>query len=401
MDRIITVIDVGTSKIYVAVCKSDSLGSGEIVGWGGAPSRGVRKGEIVDPAAASCSVRDAIKDAEEKAGLKIQRVFLAVTGSHIDGFNSVGRVDLQKNRPFTDEDSTDVLINARDVELPPQNLFLHSIIQRYRVDGKGGISNPIGISGRKLEVDLHLVRAHSNRIKQPIRCVKETGLAIEDVIFSGLASAHLMVNADQKKKGALVLDIGGGTTDFVLYYGGVVQKCGSLPIGGDHITYDLSQELNISMRDAERLKIDSNYALQAERLAPREIQIPAKDKSRHRLADRGVLGQIIRRRMERIFEAIARTLWGPEELPVPTAGVFLTGGSSLLRGIDKVAEEVFALPVHLRAGGGGDFTEAIALNPGATVALGVIHYATSSVAPFSTSSTASLNEKLRFAHYPW
>src|SRR5216117_3224855 len=206
-------LEIGTSKICVVVGESRTDGTLKILGVGQAPSRGVRKGEIVDFETAMKCVHEAVVDAEQKSDVMIRSVYVAVAGSHLQSFNNRGCVMLPEDRDEIDEqDAEDVKINAREVSIPAQNAFLHSLIQHYHVDGQDGVLNPIGMLGQKLEADFHIIYGVRTRIQNTIRCVKELPLDVEDVVFGGLASAQFVLTQHQKDLVALVIDMGGGTT---------------------------------------------------------------------------------------------------------------------------------------------------------------------------------------------
>ncbi len=250
-------LEIGTSKICVVVGEGKPDGTIKILGVGQAPSRGVRKGEIVDFETAMKCVQEAVVDAEEKSDIMIRSVYVGITGAHIQSFNNRGCVMLPEDRDEIDEqDVEDVRINAREVSIPAQNAFLHSLIQTYHVDGQDGVLSPVGMLGQRLEADFHIIHGVRNRIQNSIRCVKELPLDVEDVVFTPFAAAQVVLTQHQKNLGALVIDIGGGTTDYVLYVDGAVKQSGVLAVGGDHITNDISMGLRIPMTRAEKLKIE-------------------------------------------------------------------------------------------------------------------------------------------------
>src|SRR5882672_5662173 len=216
-------LEIGTSKICVVVGESRPDGTVKILGVGQTLSKSVRKGEIVDFETAMKCVHEAVVDAEQKSDVMIRSVYVAVGGSHLQSFNNRGSVMLPEDRDEIDEqDVEDVKINAREVSIPAQNAFLHSIIQHYHVDGQDGVLSPVGMLGQRLEADFHIIHGVRTRIQNTIRCVKELPLDVEDVVFGGLASAQVVLTQHEKDLGALVIDIGGGTTDYVLYSEGAV-----------------------------------------------------------------------------------------------------------------------------------------------------------------------------------
>src|SRR5258705_10159649 len=193
-------------------------------------------------------------EAGQERGVMLRSVYVAVAGSHLQSFNNRGSVMLPEDRDEIDEqDVEDVKINAREVSIPAQNAFLHSIIQHYHVDGQNGVLSPVGMLGQKLEADFHIIHGVRTRIQNSIRCVKELPLEVEDVVFGALASAQVVLTQHQKDLGALVIDMGGGTTDYILYVDGAVKQSGCLGIGGDHITNDISMRLRMATGRLARL----------------------------------------------------------------------------------------------------------------------------------------------------
>src|SRR5947208_10601647 len=254
-NNLIIGLEIGTSKICVVVGESRPDGTVKILGVGQAPSRGVRKGEIVDFETAMKCVHEAVVDAEQKSDVMIRSVYVGVAGAHIHSFNNRGCIVLPEDRDEIDEqDVEDVKINAREVSIPAPNAFLHSIIQHYHDDGQDGVLNPIGMLGERLEADFHIIHGVRTRLQNTIRCVKELPLEVEDVVFSALAAAQVVLTQHQNNLGALVIDIGGGTTDYILYVDGAVKQSGILAVGGDHITNDISMGLRSPKTRAEPLK---------------------------------------------------------------------------------------------------------------------------------------------------
>ncbi|HEV8185495.1 MAG TPA: cell division protein FtsA [Chthoniobacterales bacterium] len=369
-------LEIGTSKICVVVGEGRPDGTIKILGVGQAPSRGVRKGEIVDFETAMKCVHEAVVDAETKSDVMIRSVYVAIAGSHIQSFNNRGAVALPEDRDEIDEqDIEDVKINAREVSIPAPNAFLHSIIQHYHVDGQDGVLNPVGMLGQKLEADYHIIHGVRTRIQNTIRCVKELPLEVEDVVFSALASAQVVLTPHQKSLGALVIDIGGGTTDYILYVDGAVKQSGALGVGGDHITNDISMGLRIPMTRAEKLKVEEGCVTLGNCLPGESVQLKDDSGFAGKEIERETLNTIIHLRLRETFELLKRKL---EEEPFVNyigEGIFITGGCSQLKGIDHLAEEVFELPsrvAHAQTMSG--LTSAFE-NPQFSAAIGLIRYA--------------------------
>src|SRR3954467_12731587 len=369
-------LEIGTSKICVVVGESRPDGTIKVLGVGQAPSRGVRKGEIVDFETAMKCVHEAVVDAEQKSDVMIRSVYVAVAGSHIQSFNNRGCVTLPEDRDEIDEqDVEDVKINAREVSIPAQNAFLHTMIQHYHVDGQDGVLNPVGMLGQKLEADFHIVHGVRTRIQNTIRCVKELPLEVEDVVLAPLASAQVVLTQHQKNLGALVIDIGGGTTDYVLYSEGAVKQSGVLAVGGDHITNDISMGLRIPMARAEKLKIEEGSCTLGNCLPGETILLKDDSGFAGKEIERETLNTIIHLRLRETFELLKNQLEEESFINFVGAGVFIFGACSLLGGIDHLAEEIFDMPAHsAHAQSMSGLTSAFE-NPQFSTAIGLIKYA--------------------------
>jgi cell division protein FtsA len=369
-------LEIGTSKICVVVGETRPDGALKILGVGQAPSRGVRKGEIVDFETAMKCVHEAVVDAEQKSDVMIRSVYVGVAGGHIQGFNNRGCVTLPEERDEIDEqDVEDVKVNAREVSIPAQNAFLHSIIQHYHVDGQDGVLNPVGMLGQKLEADFHIIHGVRTRIQNTIRCVKELPLEVEDVVFSALASAQVVLTQHQKNLGALVVDIGGGTTDFILYVDGAVKQSGVLAVGGDHITNDISMGLRIPMARAEKLKVEEGSCILGNCLPGETILLKDDSGFAGKEIERETLNTIVHLRLRETFELLKRTVEDQPYINYVGAGIFITGGCSLVNGIDHLAGEIFEMPAHVaHAQTMSGLTSAFE-NPQFSTAIGLLKYA--------------------------
>jgi cell division protein FtsA len=375
-DHILVGLEIGTSKICVVVGDSKPDGSIKILGVGQAPSRGVRKGEIVDFDTAQKCVHEALVDAEEKSDVMIQSVYLGVTGAHIESFNNRGMVGVPEDQDeITEADCDNVRASAREVSIPSQNMFIHSILQHYYIDGQEGILNPVGMMGNKLEADFHIIHGIGTRVKNAVRCVKEIPLEVEDVVFNPLAAAQVVLNQHQKNLGALAIDIGGGTTDYLMYVDGAVRQSGSLGIGGDHITNDISMGLRIPMARAEKLKIEEGSVTLGMSLPGETVTLKDDSGFAGKEVERETLNTIIHMRVRETLELLRRKLEAGGDLHLLGAGIFITGGTSLLRGVDALAQEIIELPVHItHAQTMSGLTSAFE-NPQFSTAIGLIKYA--------------------------
>jgi cell division protein FtsA len=343
---IIVGLEVGTSKVCAVVGEMNPEGTLNIVGLGQSKSRGVRKGEICDAPTAEEDVRNAIVEAEKMADVEIRSAYLGVTGGHIRGFNNRGvHPVVSADREISEEDVQDVVKNAKTINLPAQNHVIHAIRQHFLVDGQDGITNPVGMLGARVEVDVHVVHGNLNRLQNAIRTVKGLQLEVDEIVFNGLASSLALLNNEQKELGALVIDIGGGTTDYVLYADGVIKHVGVLAVGGDHVSNDLAYGLKVPLGRAEQLKLEHGSAF---------VDDPARDQSITLTNEVGLplktvnlakLRRIMSVRLEEIFDLIGQDLEQAGLMDYLRAGVFLCGGGSRVPHIARLAEQILRMPV--------------------------------------------------------
>ena len=370
-------LEIGTSTICVVVGEVLGNGSIKILGVGQAPSRGVRKGEIVDFETAQTCLNDALVEAEEKSDVEISNVYLAVSGSHIESLCNKGSIripEVDGVNEISEEDLDEVREIARDIKLPPENVFLHSIIRDYYVDGQEGVQNPVGRQGQVVEADYHIIHGIKTRLQNTIRCVREIPINVEEVVFSPIAAAQVMLKRDDKDRGALLIDIGGGVTDYVMYTGGSVAQSGCIGVGGDHITNDISVVMKIPLTRSEKLKIDHGCAL-PENDEDSSIVLDDDPLKSGLEIDKELLNQIINARATEIFEQLKDRITKHDNLDTLGAGVFLTGGASKLKDIDKLAEDILGLPVSLASISSMSGASAPFENPQLATAMGLIRYA--------------------------
>ena len=346
--NIIVGLEIGTSKVCAVVGEVNPDSSGlNIVGLGQARSRGVRKGEVADPATVAEDVRNAIVEAEQMAEVEIRSVYLGVTGGHVRGFTNRGVHPVASaDREISTDDVEDVIRNAKAINLPAENYVVHAVRQHFLVDGQDGIIDPVGMFGARVEVDMHVIHGNFNRLQNPIRVVKGLQLEVESIVFNGLASALALLTPEQKELGALVIDLGGGTTEFVVYGGGIIKHAGVLAVGGDHVSNALAFGLKLPLGRAEELKVQHGGALPG----PADKAQSVPDKADHGLALKSVnlhhLRRIMSLRLEEIFELIEAQLSQLDLLDYLRAGVFLCGGGSRVPDIEKLAGDIFQLPVQ-------------------------------------------------------
>jgi cell division protein FtsA len=303
---------------------------------------------VVDATMIEEDVRNAIVEAEQMADVEIRNVYLGVTGGHIRGFNNRGvHPVVSADREISDDDVQDVVKNAKAINLPTENTVVHAIRQHFFVDGHDGVANPVGILGSRLEVDVHVVHGHTNRLQNAIRLVKGLQLEVDEIVFNGLASSLALLTSEQKELGALVIDIGGGTTDYVVYTNGVIKHTGVLAIGGDHVSNDLAYGLKVPLSRAEKLKLEHGCALVNETVTGQTITITNELGLPLKTVNVEHLQRIMSLRLEEIFQLVAQDLEQAGLFDYLRAGVFLCGGGARVPQIAKLAEPILQMPVSL------------------------------------------------------
>src|SRR5689334_9564352 len=345
---IIVGLEIGTSKVCAVVGELNAENTLNIVGLGQARSRGVRKGEIADAPVAEEDVRHAIVEAEQMADVEIRSVYLGVTGGHVRGFNNRGvHPVVSSDREICEADVQDVIKNAKTINLPAQNHVVHAIRQHFLVDGQDGITNPVGMLGARVEVDVHVVHGNLNRLQNTIRAVKSLQLEVDDIVFTGLASSLALLTNEHKELGALVIDIGGGTTEYVVYMDGIIKHTGVLAVGGDHVSNDLAYGLKVPLSRAEQLKIEHGSAFVDDAIRGQTLTISNELGLPLKTINLEHLRRIMSLRLEEIFQLIECDL---EQVGAPDylrAGVFLCGGGARIPQIANLAEQVLQMPVSV------------------------------------------------------
>ncbi len=343
--EIIVGLDLGTTKVSAVVGEVDSDGI-TVLGVGNVPCRGLRKGVVSNIEWTVRAIREAIDAAQTMAGVEISTVYAGVAGSHIRSQVSDG-VAAISGREVTREDLERVLEGARAIPVDSDRMILHALPREYVVDNQDGIRDPIGMSGVRLQVRVNLVTAASSCVQNVIRCVERCGLNVADVVLEPLASADAVLSEDEKEIGVAVIDIGGGTTDVLLYADGGIAHTSVIPAGGNNITSDVAAGLRTPMAEAERLKRNYGCALCRMIADDEEIEVPGVGGHTPRRVARRVLSDIIEPRVEEIFSEVRRRIEDTGLLEQVCSGAVLTGGSVLMEGMVECAEEILGMPVRL------------------------------------------------------
>ena len=344
--ELIVGLDIGTSKVIAAVAELQADGRFEVIGLGQHESKGLKKGVVVNIEATVQSIQRALEEAELMADCKISHVFTGIAGSHIRSFNSSGMVAI-KDKEVTATDVARVIETAKAVNIPTDQQVLHILTQEFIIDGQEDVREPIGMSGIRLEVKVHIVTGAVSAAQNIIKCVRRCGLEVQDLILQPLASSLAVLTEDEKELGVVLIDIGGGTTDVAIFTEGAIRHTAVIPIAGDQITNDIAMALRTPTPDAEDIKI--SYGICKQVLAdPNDmIEVPGLGERGPRTMSRQALSAVVEPRVEELFSIVHQVVResGYEELL--SSGVVLTGGSSLMPGMTELAEDIFLKPVRI------------------------------------------------------
>ncbi len=345
-ENMIVGLDIGTSKVVAIVGKRKMDGTIEVVGIGSHPSRGLKRGVVVNIETTVQAIQRAVEEAELMAGCRIHSVYAGIAGSHIKSLNSHGIVAI-RDREGTQADIDRVIDAAQAVAIPADQKILHILPQEFVIDSQEGIKEPMGMSGVRLEAKVHLVTCAVNAAQNIEKCVKRCGLEVDDIILEQLASSHAILTEDEKELGVCVVDIGGGTTDIAVFTGGAIRHTSVIPIAGDQVTNDIAMALRTPTQNAEEIKIKYACALTQLAGADETIKVPSVGDRAPRDLSRQALAEVVEPRYEELFTLVQSELRrsGFEDL-IP-AGIVITGGSSTMEGVVELAEEIFHMPVRL------------------------------------------------------
>jgi len=344
--NLIVGLDIGTSKIVAIVAEILPEGRLEIIGMGQTPSRGLKKGVVVNIESTVNAIQRALEEAELMADCKIREVYTGIAGSHIRSLNSHGMVAI-KDKEVGQSDVDRVIETARAVIIPTDQQVLHILTQEFIIDGQEDVREPLGMSGVKLEVKVHIVTGAISAAQNIIKCVRRCGLEVRDLILQPLASSMAVLSEDEKDLGVCLVDIGGGTTDIAVFTGGAIRHTSVIPIAGDQITNDVAMALRTPTADAEDLKVKYGCALRQLADAKEMIEVLGVGDRPARQLSRQTLAEVIEPRVEELYSLVQAELRrsGFEELL--SSGIVITGGSSAMEGMAELGEEVFHMPVRL------------------------------------------------------
>lgn len=371
-NRILVGIDIGTTKTTVVVGEVTETGI-DIIGMGMAPARDQRKGGVVNIDATVEEIKKAVEDAEHMSGCRINSAYVGISGAHVKGQNSLGIVAI-KGREVGEDDLQRAIEASRAIAIPVDREILHTLPQNYVVDGQDGIRDPVGMSGVRLEAKVHIVTGTSAAIQNVVKSVNRVGLDIDDLVLEQLAGSEAVISTDEKDLGVAVIDIGGASTGITIFAEGSIKHTAMLPVGSVFLTSDIAAGLRTPFAEAERLKLRYGCALTS--LIPKEetIEVPSVGGREARMVSRQILGRIMEARMDEILNMVLKEIVRSGYEDLLAAGLVLTGGASLLPGINEMAEQIFDMPVRrgapLGVGGLSDVTN----SPVFAVAVGLVIY---------------------------
>jgi cell division protein FtsA len=374
--RYLVGLDVGTSKIAAIVADTTAEATIEIIGLGCADSQGIRRGVVVNLEAAVDAIKRALEEAELTAGVEIDAVHLGLSGTHVKAFNSRGVVAVTgKTREITRDDVRRAIEAAKGIALPSGRQILHVLPQDFVVDEEEGIGSPVGMTGTRLEVNVHIITGSASSLQNLVACVHRAGVEVVEIVLEQLAAAEAVLTPDEKELGVALVDIGGGTTDFAVFERGALWHTGVVPLGGDHFTNEIAVGLRTPIPEAERIKRRAGCALSSLVEEDDTIEVATLGGRQPRVLARRLLSDILQPRAEEVFHRLWDEIRRGGYEKSLNAGLVLTGGGAVLEGMPEIAEQIFDLPV--RRGyptGVGGLVDHVA-SPALATAVGLVLYA--------------------------
>ncbi len=371
--NLIVGLDIGTSKVVAIVGELNDGGTIDIIGIGSHPSKGMKKGVVVNIESTVLSIQRAIEEAELMAGCQIHSAYTGIAGSHIRSMNSHGIVAI-RDTEVTSADIERVIDAAKAVAIPADQNIIHILPQEFIIDNQEGIHEPIGMSGVRLEAKVHMVTGSVSAAQNIRKCVKRCGIEIDDIILEQLASSFAVLTEDEKDLGVCVVDIGGGTTDIAIFTEGAIRHTAVIPIAGDQVTNDIAVALRTPTQYAEDIKVKYACALRQLTNLEDTIEVPGVGDREPRRLSRQTLAEVVEPRYEELFTLIQNELRRSGFEEIIAAGIVLTGGSSKMEGLIELAEEVFHMPVRLGVPQNVTGLADVVRNPIYSTGVGLLHY---------------------------
>ncbi len=346
--KVLTGLDIGTTKVCAVIVKEDLNGRLNVMGIGSAPSHGLRKGVVVNIDQTVQSISRAIEEAEAMAGVEVESVFVGIAGDHIRSLNSKGVVGVARDdHEITQGDVDRAISAAKALALPIDREIIHVIPQEFIVDDQDGIRDPVGLSGVRLEVEVHVVTAAVTSAQNIVKSVERAGYQVEEIVLEPLASSLSVLDEDERNLGVVLVDLGGGTTDIALFFEGHIRHTSVVALGGQSVTNDIAIGLRTPPEQAEIIKIDHGCALSSMVKKDETLTVPGVGGRAPRVISRSVLVDIIQPRMEEILELTYREMQKSDLLDLMAAGAVITGGGAILPGTIELAEQLWGMPVKL------------------------------------------------------
>ncbi|NVF14090.1 MULTISPECIES: cell division protein FtsA [Halomonadaceae] len=367
-------LDIGTSKVVAIVGQPTDDGGIEIAGIGSHPSRGMKRGVVINIESTVQSIQRAVEEAELMAGCDIHSVYVGVAGSHISSMNSDGVVAI-KEREVTPSDIERVIDSARARAISEGQRVLHVLPQEFSIDAQGGIREPLGMSGVRLEAQVHLVTAALNAVQNIEKCVRRCGLEVDAIILEQLASSMAVLTEDERELGVCMVDIGGGTTDMAIFSEGAIRHTAVIPIAGDQVTNDIAMALRTPTQHAEEIKVKYACALTHLASSDEMIKVPSVGDRPARDLSRQALAEVVEPRYEELFTLVRDELRRSGYEDMVAAGIVLTGGTSRMEGVSELAEEIFHMPVRIACPQNVRGLADVVRNPIYATGVGLLHYA--------------------------
>jgi cell division protein FtsA len=365
-------LDIGTTKTTAIVGEVTDTGI-NIIGIGNSPAKELRKGVVVNIESTVEAIKKAVEEAEHMSGCRINSAYVGIAGSHIKGQNSLGIVAI-KGREVGEEDVQRAIEASKAIAIPVDREILHTLPQSYVVDGQEGIRDPVGMSGVRLEAKVHIVTGAAASIQNIVKSVNRVGLDIDDIVLEQLAASESVLSSDEKDLGVALIDIGGSNTGIAIFSEGSIKHTSILPVGGNYLTSDIATGLRTPFSEAEQIKIKYGCALTS--MIPKEetIEVPSVGGREAREVSRQILGRIIEPRMEEILNMASKEIVRSGLEDLLAAGVILTGGTSLLAGINELAEHIYDMPVRKGSPTGVGGLSDVVTSPAYATGVGLIFY---------------------------
>jgi len=341
-------LDIGTTKVAALVAELQPDGALEILGMGSHESRGLKKGVVVNIEETVAAIQRALEEAELMADCKITSAYVGIAGSHIRSFNSTGMVAV-KDREVSALDVERAIETAKAVNIPTDQQILHVLRQEFLIDGQEDVREPIGMSGVRLEVKVHIVTGAVSAAQNIVKCVRRCGLEVNDLILQPLASARAVLSDDERELGVCLADIGGGTTDLAVFTHGAIRHTAVIPIAGSQITSDIAMALRTPTAEAETLKVRHGVALRQLADPNEMIEVPGIGDRAPRALSRQTLAEVIEPRVEELYQMVQKLLHDSGNEQLLSSGIVLTGGSAVMQGMVELGEEIFHMPVRMGA----------------------------------------------------